>query len=52
MTEQIYHILIKKECTHYCPLCCNRLYDLDKLPSITGDQLREAHTVCLTLNMK
>ena len=29
-------------------MCCNRLYDLDKLPTITGEQLREAHTVCLT----
>lgn len=48
MREEIYHILIKKECTHNCPLCCNRLYDIDKLPTITGDQLRTAHTVCLT----
>ena len=48
MTEEIYHILISKRCTHKCPLCCNRLYDLDKLPTITGEQLREAHTVCLT----
>lgn len=48
MNEQVYHIVIKKECAHKCPLCCNRLYDLDKLPTITGDQLREAHTVCLT----
>lgn len=48
MTEQIYHILIKKECSHNCPLCCNRLYNLDNLPCITGEQLRTAHTVCLT----
>lgn len=46
--EQIYHILIKKECNHKCPLCCNRLYDLDKLPTITGEQLRKADVVCLT----
>ena len=48
MKEQIYHILIKKECGHNCPKCCNKLYDLDTLPSITGEQLRAAHTVCLT----
>lgn len=46
--EQIYHLLIKKECSHKCPMCCNRLYDLDKLPTITCEQLRSAHTVCLT----
>ena len=48
MKEEIYHILIKRECAHKCPLCCNRLYDLDNLRTITGDQLRTAHTVCLT----
>lgn len=48
MQEQIYHILIKKECNHQCPLCCNRLYDLDKLPTITGEQLRLADVICLT----
>lgn len=48
MKEQIYHILIKKECGHNCPMCCNKLFDLDTLPSITGEQLRSAHTVCLT----
>lgn len=46
--EQIYHILIKKECNHNCPLCCNRLYDIDKLPTITVEQLQTADVVCLT----
>lgn len=48
MQEQIYHLLIKKECNHKCPLCCNRLYDLDKLPTITVEQLQTADVVCLT----
>ena len=48
MQEQVFHILITKECTHKCPLCCNRLYDLDNLPTVTGEMLRTAHTVCLT----
>lgn len=46
--EQIYHLYIKKECDHRCPLCCNRLYDMDKLPVITVEDLKQAHTVCLT----
>jgi hypothetical protein len=48
MKEQIYHLLIKKECNHKCPLCCNRLYDLGKLPTITVEQLQTADVVCLT----
>lgn len=48
MTEQIYHILVTRTCDHKCPVCCNKFYDLDKLPAVTPDNLREAHTVCLT----
>lgn len=46
--EQIYHLLITKHCDHYCPLCCNNLYDIDNLPTITGDDLRKADVVCIT----
>ncbi len=48
MTEQVYHILVTRTCDHKCPVCCNKLYDLDKLPAVTPDNLREADTVCLT----
>ena len=48
MKEQVYHIVITKYCDHDCPLCCNKFYDLDRLPTVTGDNLREANTVCLT----
>lgn len=46
--EQIYHLYITNTCGHQCPLCCNRLYDIEKLPVITVEELRGAHTVCLT----
>lgn len=46
--EQIYHLYITSQCDHKCPLCCNRLYDIEKLPVITVEQLKEAHTVCIT----
>lgn len=48
MKEQVYHIVITKYCDHDCLLCCNKFYDLDRLPTVTGDNLREANTVCLT----
>lgn len=46
--EQIYHIYITNDCDHKCPLCCNRLYNIDQLPVITVEQLKGAHTVCIT----
>ena len=48
MSNEVYHLLVTKECQHNCPKCCNRLYDLDALPSITSEMLRGAHTVCIT----
>lgn len=38
--EQIYHLYITHKCGHNCPLCCNRLYDIDKLPVITVEDLK------------
>ena len=48
MKEQVYNILITKICDYKCPLCCNNYYDIDNLPTVTADMLREAHTVCIT----
>ncbi len=48
MNEQIYHLLVTTKCDHNCPMCCNKLYDLDNLPSVTAENLREATTVCIT----
>ena len=46
--EQIYHLFIKKECNHNCPLCCNKQYDISKLPVVTVEDLVSADVVCLT----
>ena len=48
MEKQIYHLFIIRECEHKCALCCNRLYDIDQLPVITVNELKNADTVCLT----
>lgn len=48
LEPQVYHLLVTKICSHKCPLCCNNLYDLDKLPVITTEELANAHTVCIT----
>ena len=42
------HLMINKKCDHDCPLCCNKLYDLDKIPVATVEELKTVHTVCIT----
>lgn len=42
------HLMINKECDHNCPLCCNKLYDIDKIPVATVEELSTVETVCIT----
>jgi hypothetical protein len=46
--EQILHLFITNICRHKCPLCCNRLYDIEKIPVVTVERLKSVDTVCLT----
>lgn len=48
MKIDIAHLYILNRCEHSCPLCCNRLYDINKLPNITNEILSQVHTLCLT----
>lgn len=45
---EIAHLYILNTCGHNCPLCCNKLYDINKLPCITNEILSQVHTICLT----
>lgn len=46
--ETILHLFITNECRHDCPLCCNKLYVIDEIPTVTVELLKKADTVCLT----
>ena len=46
--EKIIHLYIINECGKKCPMCCNKFYNMDKLPTVTADELKSADTVCLT----
>lgn len=48
MKEKIIHLYTINECGKKCPMCCNNLYDIDKLPVVTVAELKSANTVCLT----
>lgn len=42
------HLFITKRCTNNCPLCCNKNYDIEKVPLPTEEELSSVSTVCLT----
>ena len=46
--EQVLHLFITNKCRHNCPLCCNRLYMIHKIPVVTVELLRSVKTICLT----
>ena len=42
------HLLINRVCGHNCSLCCNKHYNIKKIPCITNEILSQVHTLCLT----
>lgn len=46
--NKIIHLFITDRCDHDCALCCNKQYDIDKIPVVTVDELKYADTVCIT----
>lgn len=48
MERNIIHLYVINECGKKCPMCCNKLYDIDALPVVTVAELKSANTVCLT----
>ena len=42
------HLFVTKRCTNNCPLCCNKNYDIEKVPLPTEEELSSVSTVCLT----
>lgn len=42
------HLYIINRCTHNCPLCCNKQYNIDEIPAVTVEDLKAVDTICLT----
>lgn len=42
------HLFLLEKCDHTCKLCCNKQYDIDKIPVITVDELKQAETILFT----
>lgn len=45
---EIMHLMILDNCDHKCNLCCNKMYDIDKIPVATVEEMKTVHTVCIT----
>lgn len=42
------HLFLLEKCDHTCKLCCNKQYEIDKIPVITVDELKQAETILFT----
>jgi MoaA/NifB/PqqE/SkfB family radical SAM enzyme len=47
-TKGVIHLMVTSLCNRHCKYCCNRFYSLDDVPQVTDEELKEAHTVCIT----
>ena len=47
-TKKIIHIMTTTLCARNCKYCCNKQYDLNVIPYVTDEELRDAETICLT----
>ena len=47
-TKGVIHLLVTSLCNRKCKYCCNTQYDLNDIPYVTDEELREAHTICIT----
>lgn len=47
-TKGVIHLMVTSLCLRNCPYCCNKQYDLNDIPYVTEDELKNCHTLCLT----
>lgn len=47
-TNPVLHLMVNNTCTNNCPMCCNKQYNVDDIPVVTVEELRNTETVCFT----
>lgn len=40
--------MVTNRCHMNCPLCCNRGYNIDEIPVVTVEELKNIDTICIT----
>lgn len=47
-TKEVVHIMVTNFCNRNCKYCCNKMYDLNTIPYVTDEELRNCKVVCIT----
>lgn len=47
-TEKVIHLMITNKCDRNCKYCCNKQYDVNKIPIISNEELEKAERLYLT----
>lgn len=47
-TKRIIHLMVTSLCLRNCPHCCNKQYDLNDIPHVTDEELKQCEVLCLT----
>lgn len=47
-TKKVIHLMVTPLCNRNCKYCCNKQYNINDIPYITDEELREAEVLCLT----
>lgn len=47
-TKKVIHLLTTTLCDRNCKHCCNKQYDLNDIPYVTDEELKECETLCIT----
>lgn len=47
-TKDIIHIMVTNFCNRNCKYCCNKMYDLNTIPYVTDEELKNCKIVCIT----
>lgn len=47
-TKKIIHLMVTTLCNRNCKYCCNKQYDLNNIPYITNEELKDAEILCIT----
>ena len=46
--KPVLHLMVNNTCTNDRPLCCNKQYDVEEIPIVSVEDLKNVDTICFT----
>lgn len=46
--KPVLHLMVTNTCHLNCPLCCNKQYNVEEIPVVTVNDLKNTETICIT----